>query len=103
MTAEEMLVLCEKLVQMHADLYGYTSTVRTDDLVGFIKTEYSRIGADTNITPREVIRDFIELLDILYQHPEKNIASLLDSDDFTYTQSEAVSDDADEGYVEFTL
>lgn len=103
LTAEEMLVLCEKLVQMHADLYGYTSTVRTDDLVGFIKTEYSRIGADTNITPREVIRDFIELLDILYQHPEKNIASLLDSDDFTYTQSEAVSDDADEGYVEFTL
>jgi hypothetical protein len=103
LTAEEMLVLCEKLTQMHADLYGYSPTVKTDDLVGFIKTEYSRIGADINITPREVIRDFIELLDIIYQHPETNIASLLESDDFSYAQSAAVSDDANDGYVEFTL
>ncbi len=103
LTAEEMLVLCEKITQMHADLYGYIPTVKTDDLVGFIKTEYSRIGADINITPREVIRDFIELLDIMFQHPETNIASLLESDDFSYAQSAAVSDEANDGYVEFTL
>ena len=66
LTAEEMLVLCEKLSQMHADLYGYPRRLTTDDLVTFIKVEYGRIGADQNITPREVIRDFIELLDLLY-------------------------------------
>ena len=61
LTAEEMLVLCEKLADIHADLYGYARMLTTEDLIPFIKLEYGRIGADQNITPREVIRDFIEV------------------------------------------
>ena len=37
LTAEEMLVLCEKLAEMHAGLYGYQRSVTTEDLVTFIK------------------------------------------------------------------
>ena len=103
LTAEEMLVLCEKLADMHAGLYGYPRHIGTEDLVGFIKLEYGRIGADQNITPREVIRDFIELLDLLYQHPTMTLAALLESDEFSYAKSEAVSDNAEDGYVEFTI
>ncbi len=103
LTAEEMLVLCEKLSQMHADLYGYPRRLTTDDLVTFIKVEYGRIGADQNITPREVIRDFIELLDLLYQHPAMTLAALLESDEFSFAKSEAVSDESEEGFVEFTI
>ena len=103
LTAEEMLVLCEKLTGMHAGLYGYSPSVTTEDLAGFIKIEYGRIGADQNITPREVIRDFIELLDLLYQNPGMSVGALLESDDFSYTPSEAVSDRTDAGFVEFTI
>ena len=103
LTAEEMLVLCEKLAGMHAGLYGYQSPVTTEDLAGFIRIEYGRIGADQNITPREVIRDFIELLDLLYQHPDTDLAALLSSDEFSYAKSEAVSDETDTGFVEFTV
>ncbi|MBQ1291205.1 MAG: ATP-binding protein [Lachnospiraceae bacterium] len=103
LTAEEMLVLCEKLAGMHADLYGYPRTVTTQDLVSFIKIEYGRIGADQNITPREVIRDFIELLDLLYQHPDMNIAQLLESEEFSYAPSGAVSDETAAGFAEFTI
>lgn len=100
---EEMLVLCEKLCAMHADLYGYAPFLRTEELAEFIQLEYGRIGADQNITPREVIRDFIELLDLLYQNPSKTMKELLGSEAFAYTQSQAVSDQTDEPYVEFTL
>lgn len=103
LTAEEMLVLCEKLADMHAGLYGYQRKIALDDLTAFIKLEYGRIGADQNITPREVIRDFIELLDLMYQNPKMNMAELLQSDDFTYTKSEAVSDEAGEDFAEFTI
>ncbi|MBQ9062827.1 MAG: ATP-binding protein [Eubacterium sp.] len=103
LTAEEMLVLCEKLADMHAGLYGYDRSVTTEDLAGFIKVEYGRIGADQNITPREVIRDFIELLDLLYQNPGMHLAELLESESFSYTESEAVSNAADKGFVEFTI
>lgn len=103
LTPEEMLVLCEKLMHMHSDLYGYASRLSTDDLAAFIKLEYSRIGADQNITPREVIRDFIELLDLLYQNPEMTMEQMLQSDGFSYSESNAVSDEAEESYAEFTI
>ena len=103
LTAEEMLVLCEKLSDMHAGLYGYERTIGTEDLAVFIETEYSRIGAEEHITPREVIRDFIELMDLLYQHPDQTIAGLLQSDEFSFSKSEAVSDQREAGLAEFTL
>ena len=103
LTAEEMLVLCEKLAQMHADLYGYPRRLGTDDLALFLRIEYGRIGADRNITPREVIRDFIELLDLLWQNPGMTVAELLESDGFSYAQSEAVSDETDASFAEFTI
>ncbi|MBQ1454765.1 MAG: ATP-binding protein, partial [Thermoguttaceae bacterium] len=103
LTAEEMLVLCEKLAEMHAGLYAYTQKITTEELAAFIKIEYGRIGADQNITPREVIRDFTELLDLLYQHPEMTIASLLESNQFSYAKSDAVSDQTQGGFTEFTI
>ncbi|MCT7785415.1 MAG: ATP-binding protein, partial [Lactobacillus crispatus] len=43
LTAEEMLVLTEKLADMHANLYGYERTITDDDLAQFIKIEYARV------------------------------------------------------------
>ena len=103
LSAEEMLILCEKLAQMHADLYGYTKALTTEDLAVFIRIEYERIGADLNITPREVIRDFIELLDLLYQNPQMSVGELLESDAFTYAESGAVSGSTEEEYAEFRI
>ncbi len=103
LTPEEMLVLTEKLADMHAGLYGYEQTLTTEDLSSFIKIEYERVGADQNITPREIIRDFIELLDLLYQDPGTSVTDLLKSDSFTYARSEAVSDNVDEAFAEFTI
>lgn len=103
LTAEEMLVLTEKLADMHAGLYGYERTITDDDLAQFIKIEYARVGADTNITPREIIRDFIELLDIVWQNPQTDIQILLNSDQFSYAKSEAVSDNQEKDYTEFQI
>ena len=77
LTYEELLVLIEKLMQIHAGYFGWTPTLTENDLVDFLKIEFGRVGADTHLTPREVIRDFIELLDILCQNPDANVAELL--------------------------
>ena len=103
LNAEEMLILCEKLAVIHADLYEYPQALSTEDLAAFVKLEFERVGADINITPREVIRDFIELLDLLYQHPGLSVSELLASDEFTFAKSDAVSDRAEGSYAEFTI
>ena len=83
LTYEELLVLIEKLQQIHAGYFGYAPRLTTEHLVQFLKIEFGRVGADTHLTPREVIRDFIELLDIAYQNPNAPVEGLLGSVDGT--------------------
>lgn len=84
LTHEELLVLIEKLADIHAGLFGYERTLGEEDLVAFLRIEFGRVGASTHLTPREVIRDFIELLDIVSQNPQVDVAQLLESDAFDY-------------------
>lgn len=77
LTHEELLVLVEKLADIHAGLFGYERTITQDELVGFLQAEFGRVGADSHLTPREVIRDFVEMLDILCQNPSLKVGDLL--------------------------
>lgn len=88
LTPDEMFILTEKLRDIHSDLHEYTSELTQENLMDFIKIEYERVGANSNITPREVIRDFIELLDILYQNPDKKFADIVGSQKFEFVQGD---------------
>ena len=103
LTNEEILILIEKLADIHAGLYDYKQIVNQQDMVDFIEIEFSRIGADTHITPREVIRDFIEVLDIVYQNPGIKVRTLLGSDRFTYAQNSVQEENTHTDFAEFEL
>ena len=103
LTHEEMLILIEKLASIHADLFGYTPTLTQEDLITFIKIEYERIGATTHITPREIIRDFIELLNIVSQNPQLSITDLLHSEEFSYSQATSDNGTVDSKFAEFEI
>lgn len=108
LTYEELLVLIEKLMQIHAGYFGWTPTLTENDLVDFLKIEFGRVGADTHLTPREVIRDFIELLDILCQNPDANVAELLQGVGGDALTPAAATDDTgtaddDRNFAEFTI
>lgn len=94
LTHEELLVLVEKLADIHAGLFGYQRTITQDELVRFLETEYGRVGADSHLTPREVIRDFVEMLDILSQNPGVTVEQLLGSEQFTSPVKTPVEQDA---------
>lgn len=108
LTYEELLVLIEKLMQIHAGYFGWTPTLTENDLVDFLKIEFGRVGADTHLTPREVIRDFIELLDILCQNPDANVAELPQSVGGDALAPAAATGDTgtaggDRNFAEFTI
>lgn len=103
LTQEEMLILVEKLADIHAELYQYQKIVSQQDMIDFIEIEFGRIGADEHITPREVIRDFIEVLDILYQNPKLKVRELLGSDSFAYSKNEIQEAPANGQFAEFEI
>lgn len=103
LTQEEMLILVEKLAAIHADLYQYKQIVTQQDMLDFMEIEFNRIGADEHITPREVIRDFIEVLDILFQNPGVKVRQLLGGDSFKFAKNEIEETPADNQFAEFEL
>ena len=103
LTNEEMLILIEKLADIHAGLYEYPQIITQQDMIDFIEIEFSRIGADTHITPREVIRDFIEVLDIVYQNPGVKVRQLLGSEAFTYARNDVIGEATDDQFAEFDI
>ncbi len=103
LTYEELLVLIEKLAAIHAGLFDYAQIVKQDDLVNFIKIEFGRIGAEQQITPREVIRDFIEVLNLVYQNPKLKVADLLGGESFAFAKPETGGGAGDKQFEEFEI
>lgn len=103
LTYEELTVLTEKLSEIHAGLYGYEPRITLEDRIFFIKAEFSRVGAAGNITPREMIRDFIELLNIAYQNPDKSLPQLMGEDEFKFSESGEGDNDNNDGFEDFEL
>ncbi len=103
LTQEEMYVLVEKLRDMHAGLYHYTPVLQKQDLIYFLTVEYNRVGAQTHITPREIIRDFIELVNILYQNPQKTVAEILGSNSFEMAKGGITDEEIHSEFLEFEV
>ena len=110
LTYEELLVLIEKLAQIHAGYFGYEGDLDEEDLADFLKIEFGRVGADTHLTPREVIRDFIELLDIMCQNPDVTLKDLLNGEGgadggctFLSTPANGSATGDDTPFAEFTI
>jgi len=100
---EEMYVLVERLRDIHADLFNYQPTLKHEDLLYFLTVEYNRVGAETHITPREIIRDFIELVNILHQNPEKSVADILGSNSFEMAKGGISDEDLHAEFKEFEI
>jgi hypothetical protein len=74
---EEMLVLLQRLRQIHALHYGYAATLTDTQLVAFLQKAVGMLGADELLTTREIIRDFMDMMHTLHQHPGTDFDTLL--------------------------
>ncbi|MFX3674777.1 MAG: ATP-binding protein [Paenisporosarcina sp.] len=66
---DETYVLLVKIRDIHAVHNAYTTSVTSEEIQSFIREEYSRPGAEENLTVGDIIRSFIGALNILHQNP----------------------------------
>lgn len=106
---EEILILLQKLRQIHALHFGYQASLTDEDLVDFMQTAVNRLGADELLTTREVVRDFMDVLHTLHQNPEVTYAQLLGEravgpqDGGKGTEASSAPDEMDDFLAEFEL
>ena len=71
LTAEEIFVLLQKIRDIHRD-QAITAVQMTDqDVHAYMEETLRRMGAREFTTPRELVREFVNLLNLLVQYPEK--------------------------------
>ncbi|MDE7477978.1 MAG: ATP-binding protein [Lachnospiraceae bacterium] len=66
----EMYVLLEKLADIHGILYGYTPRLEHDDYINFLKQQYGKSLEGEQTTIRELIKNYITLLNLIQQNQE---------------------------------
>jgi hypothetical protein len=92
----------QRLTEIHALNFGYEQTLKDANLKEFVQEIVTRLGAEALLTPGEIIRDFISVLNVLYQNPEINFSELIHGANFKPTivgKDDGLDDDA----AEFSL
>lgn len=76
---DEIFVLLRKLKSIFDQHYKVETDVTDDDIHLFMEEIFNKPGASEFLTPREVIRDFLNILNLLRQNPDLDKASLFGS------------------------
>ena len=73
----EIFVLLKKLKLIFDVNYKIEINISDNEIQQFMEELFNKPGADEFLTPREVIRDFLNILNILRQNPNTSFVSLL--------------------------
>ncbi len=87
---DELLALMMRLTTLHGQYHSWTARITDGEMKEFLKKSLGRALAEEMITPREIIRDYLSLLDLLLQNPDKSYS------DITGAQFGAKAEAADE-------
>ena len=107
LSPEEIYLLLERLCELHGSYYSYECMLGEEELKSFLNTVLSRLGADQLLTPREVTRDFLGLLNILHQNPNVSFHDLINEQEFKVQSAERdpeqIDDATDSLFAEFDI
>lgn len=72
LTAEEIFVLLQKIREIHQSQTTTTVKMTDQDIHAYMEETLRRMGAREFTTPREIVREFVNLLNLLVQYSDKN-------------------------------
>jgi len=99
----QIFELLQRLASVHAAHFCYQDRVAEQELQDFLQEVVSRLGAEALLTPGEIVRDFIGVLNILQQNPETSFKDLLHSSELPLTSTSQNVTATENGVAEFSL
>ena len=104
LTNQEILLLLQHLADVHATHYSSEKKLTKREFEQFFQEVISRLGANALLTPGEIVRDFLSVLNILQQNPHKSFSQVIGSGNLSLNSGGKKSDVDEDGEVaEFTL
>lgn len=96
LSPEEIYTLLERLWKVYEAFYKTTIPLTHGDIEYYMVEQLNRPGAREFLTPRAVIKDFIEILDLSRQNPDRTIRELTGMKLGVNTEVKKDSDDLDD-------
>ena len=97
LTKSEIVVLLEKITKIHTGLYDSNITVSEEELIEFVQAVFND-PKNEYVTPRSIIRDYINLLNILYQNPGRRLGDIMGEYAYSSDQEEDLIDIDDDEF-----
>ena len=101
MSDNELLALVKRITILHSQYHKTQERITPAQMQRFVMLCSDRAGADTLITPREIIREYISLLDVMMQNPSVDFSSIVGDDGKNIDLSCADGDNGDVEFEEF--
>ena len=79
LTDDELLALITRITRLYAQNYNWTPRITEEEMVAFLGICLDRAGANSMITPREMLRDYMTVLNILMQNPTASFSDIVGS------------------------
>ncbi len=76
---DELFALISRVTKLYAQYYGSEPRITQEQMGQFLQICLARAGADSMITPREMLRDYMTVLNILMQNPEATFEQVIGS------------------------
>ena len=73
----ELFALLRRMTDLFSQYHGWNATLTDEEIATFLQSNLNRIGSDTMVTPREIIRDYMTVLNILLQNPEISFSAIM--------------------------
>ncbi|MGN0098659.1 MAG: ATP-binding protein [Candidatus Methanomethylophilaceae archaeon] len=77
LTNEEIYVLLKTIRDLHEQRYSYDSGITDDMLEDYLKAVLGSVISTSMVTPREITRDLISLLDTMHQNPDTKFSDMI--------------------------
>ncbi len=77
LSADELYALVVRVTALYAQYYNWTPRINEAQQLRFLEICTSRTGADSMITPREILRDYMTLLNILMQNEDADFDGIV--------------------------
>ncbi|MBQ9940598.1 MAG: ATP-binding protein [Clostridia bacterium] len=91
---DELFALIMRMLSLHKQYYNWQPDVSDQEILSFLQICFNKMGADTMLTPREIIRDFLGVLNIMYQNSGLTFSEII-SDSKSLLKSDNTQNDDD--------
>jgi len=75
----ELFALLKRMTNLFYQYYSCDLKITDDNISAFLLQNMQKAGAETMITPREMLRDYMTVLNILLQNPEVEFSAIIGS------------------------